>query len=141
MMDDVQARREFALSLTGHALDAAVVYALGLALKTEPNLTIALMPDSSTAFLVGDCKGSPFVRSFSEWEIGGRLIERYRISCSWNGNAWASIFRNEHAVGDTPLQSAMRALVTHSLVTEEPIDDFTDMTRNEVLQRVFSLKS
>lgn len=141
MKEDEQQRRKFALSLTGNVLDTAVVNALGLDFRSESNLSIALMPDGSTAFLLGDCKGSPFVRSFSEWEMGGRLIERYRISCKWNGESWSSIFRDEHATGDTPLQSAMRALVAHSLVTEEPVDDFTDMTRNEVLQRVFSLKS
>ena len=142
MKDDEQDRREFALSLTGHILDAAVVNALGFKFRTEANLTIALMPDGSTAFLVGDYRCSPFVRSFcEEWEIGGRLIERYRISCRWDGDSWASIFRNEHATGSTPLQSAMRALVAHSLVTEEPVDDFTDMTRIEVLQRIFTVRS
>ena len=140
MKDDEQDRREFALSLTGHVLDAAVVSALGLKIRTEASLTVALMPDGSTAFLIGDYTGSPFVRSFSgEWEIGGRLIERYRISCKWTGTSWTSIFRDEHATGDTPLQSAMRALVAHSLVTDEAVDDFTDMTRIEVLQRVFAV--
>ena len=53
-----QEQRDFVQSLEDRALDACVVHALGFKTRTEGNIAVALMPDGSTAFLVGDSEGS-----------------------------------------------------------------------------------
>ena len=86
--------------LTGAALDWAVA-------KCEKNW--AFEPDGCDSYS-------------TDWQLGGLIIERMKITLEWTGENWCAYIRHdEEEFGITPLIAAMRCYVASKLGDEVEI--------------------
>lgn len=97
--------------LSGALLDAAVAKAAGLEFATEDHPTDPPLPFACWVRAGDDWE---MFRPSVEWEDGGQIIEREKISISPSYSEWcASILLCDagDVYGPTPLIAAMRAFV------------------------------
>lgn len=98
--------------LEGTVLDAMVLEALGLEVKSEGDSDGYVgYQDGNAIAIVGDPGISPYIRSPSrEWAVGGPLIEANEIAVWVEKGEWYATCFGQWSTGPTPLVAAMRAL-------------------------------
>jgi hypothetical protein len=112
--------------LSEDLLDAFVLEAFGLQLGLDESVGEGRVKDQTVA-LVGNPAHSPFLRSFTrEWELGGRLIETFRIGLKWESTQWVATYKNTDSFGATPLIAAMRVLVRYACENKQAFYQFDE---------------
>ncbi|WP_295760593.1 hypothetical protein [Undibacterium sp.] len=119
-------------------LDALLLDSLGLQMIFDGATAQGTVNNKAIA-IVGDPSLSPFLRSFTrEWQLGGRLIDVFRISLQWRDEKWVANYQNIEAYGTNPLIAAVRVLVKYSLEHELSFNNFPkSASRKEILSEIF----
>lgn len=124
--------------LSEDLLDASILEALGFETAFDGSDGQGNV-NKKAVVLIGNPARSPFLRSFTrEWELGGRLIETYRIGLKWESNRWVATFKGVDSFGVSPLIAAARVLVKYSHENEMTFHKFDkEISRNEAVLKIF----
>ena len=111
-----------ARDLDGDALDWAVAKALGVAVQYD---RMNKWYETSNPAYAEPCDGPIVFSPSADWEQGGPIIERERISVrDFGGDEWiADDSLREPQHGPTPLVAAMRCYVASTLGDEVDIPE------------------